>query len=261
MENQIIVSLSDYSSDLRYKAEVRVVSPDAARSTLDQEESCFVGISLDSPSFLGSKLQSIVNYISNRYSNCTFLLGDHVHRLTLEIRKNLSKEQCFYHALGLGDYYLRTQQHMLHHSQTGEAFPIIRGSDIYQTPEVMGYLSLLEQQFMLDSGFKMAVEGFAEQFIARSHENLQGTADSSEAARLSCRYVLEELAETCYMISKGHHVLIYPGSLAIFQQISDGLFKGLPKELDQLINVGLRLKRRGRKLVQAEQQQTALSTQ
>lgn len=259
MQNQIIVSLSDYSSASRYKAEVRVVSPEIARSTLGQGESCFVGISLESSNFLGGKLQSIVDYISNRYSNCTFLLGDHVHRLTLQIRKDLSQEQCFYHALGMGDYYLRTQQHMLRHSQTGEAFPVLRGSDIYQAPEVVGYMALLEQQFRLDSNFKMAIEGFAGQFINRSNETPQGTADSSEAVRLSCQYVLEELAETCYMISKGHPVLIYPGSLAIFQQISNGLFKGLPKEMERLINVGLRLKRRGKKLVQPEQQQAVLS--
>lgn len=250
MQDKIIVSLADYRADSRYKAEIRVISPDIVPNNSGQAQSCFVGISLDNPNFLGSKLQSIVDFISNRYDNCCFLLGDHVHRLTLQIRKDLTREQCQYHALGLGDYYLRTQQNVLRHSHTGEAFPLIRGSDICQLPEVMNYRSMLEQQFESDPAFRTAIEGFAGQFIARSSEITSEEA-RSEIIRLSCQYVLEELAETCYMISKGYSVLVYPGSLTIFQQISNGFFEGLPNELKQLINIGLRLKRRGKKLAQA----------
>ncbi|HFE37663.1 MAG TPA: hypothetical protein ENK06_04470, partial [Gammaproteobacteria bacterium] len=140
MKDYIVVPLSGYNSTSRYKAEVRIVSPGSARQRFTQHNHCFVGISLDSPSFLGSKLQAIIDYVSKNFENCTFLLGDHVHRMTLRIRKNLDLEQCYYHALGLGDYYLRTQKHLLRHKDTGKAFPIIRGSDIHQLQEVKAYL-------------------------------------------------------------------------------------------------------------------------
>lgn len=251
MRDQIILPLSDYNSASRYKAEVRVVSPEIARSDLTRHNSCFVGISLESANFLGNKLQSIIDYISTRYSHCVFLLGDHVHRLTLQIRKTLNEEQSRYHALALGDYFLRTQGHMLCNSETGEAFPVIRGSDIHRLPIVQSYLMQLQEQFSTDLNFNHSVKEFAKVFIARSDKDDDETEHDSQLITYSCQYVLEELAETCYMISQGHCVLVYPGSLAIFQQIADGLFagSGLPAELNHLVNIGLRLKRRGKKAV------------
>lgn len=259
MKDHIVLQLSDYTATSRYKAEVRILSPELARSTLLEHDRCFVGISLDNPNFLGPKLQSIVDWISNRYSNCIFLLGDNVHRHTLRLRKSLNDEQSYHHALGLGDYYLRTHGHMLKHSLTGESFTIIRGSDIHSNPKVRAYIEQLETQFATNPDFKSAVKSFALQFVARFDDDLGDDEEALEAVRHSCQYVLEELGETCYMISLGHRVLAYPGSLAIFQQIADGVFADLPEELDQLINVGLRLKRRGKKPAVAKPKILALS--
>ncbi|WP_086929701.1 tRNA-dependent cyclodipeptide synthase [Agarilytica rhodophyticola] len=246
MKNQIIIPLNQ-SNNARYKAEVRTCVPAEARADISTYKSCFVGISLENPSFIGSKLASIVDWISNRFSDCTFLLGDNVHRLTLQIRKDLGAEDSLNHALGLGDYYLRTHQHILKNTKTGKPFKVIRGAEIYDNCSVIKYHEALQTLFKEQESFREAVRGFARQFILRA-ESFDILA-TENAVNLSCRYVLEELAETCYMISLGHNTLVYPGSLAIFEQISEGCFVGLPKELDKLVNIGLRLKRRGKKPV------------
>lgn len=246
MNNQIVIPLHT-RSDSRYKAEVRDFTPATERENLEQFTSCFVGISLENPNFIGNKLDSMIHWISKRFPHCVFLLGDQVHRLTLQIRKGLDDENSIHHALGLGDYYLRTHQHFFKHSLTGENLPIIRGSDIYQQAKVVNYREQLKTLFDTNNIFRSAVEHFAQAFILRGEEMDANDAACGNHINWSCHYVLEELAETCYMISQGHRVLVYPGSLAIFQQIADDGFENMPAELNELVNISLRLKRRGKK--------------
>ncbi|MFO6424160.1 tRNA-dependent cyclodipeptide synthase [Motilimonas sp. KMU-193] len=243
MANETASPFSTSDHSFRYKAEVRLVSPASARGTSNHNTKCFVGISLESPVFIGHKLQSIIDFVSNRYSDCCFLLGDHVHRLTLQMNNDFTREESFNHAINLGNSFLSSQGHILRNSKTGKPFDLVRGSEIYHLPEVLGYLSVLKTIFEQDIEFRSAVEHFADQFIARQH-----IVQPNRAIQLSSEYVLEELAETCYMISSGYETLVYPGSLAIFQQISDKKFSDLPVELDKLVNVSLRIKRRGKKM-------------
>lgn len=244
MKNQIIIPLN-HSNNARYRAQVHNCIPASARADIGTYKSCFIGISLENPNFIGGKLASVVDWISNRFSNCVFLLGDSIHRLTLQIRKELNAEDSLNHALGLGDYYLRTHQHMLVNTKTNEPFDIIRGTEIYNNCDVIEFRDALQALFDKEEKFFESVRGFSRQFILRADSfDILAT---EHALNLSCRYVIEELADTCYMISQGHKTLVYPGSLAIFEQISNGCFDNLPSELNELVNIGLRLKRRGKK--------------
>ena len=64
--------------------------------------------------------------------------------------------------------------------------------------------------------------------------------------RIAVAYLLEEAAVFCCLVDAGWPVLVYPGGIKIFQEISEGHHPEVPASLRQLHLVALRLKSRGR---------------
>lgn len=252
MNYQLSIPINNTENEASYRAQVQSFPSQIKRSDLDRHiqslGKCFVGISLQNPNFIGNKMRSVVDWISKRFPECNFLLGDHVHRLTLQIRQELAEENSYNNALGLGDLYLRTHRKILTGENKNLYTEIIRGSEIYSTNEVAHFRSLLRECYDNNLEFSSALEQFATLFIMRGLDSPPNKECANWQRKLSTQYVIEELAETCYMISKGYNILVYPGSLAIFEKISEGCFKKLPVELNSLVNIGLRLKRKGKAL-------------
>ncbi|QMV17016.1 tRNA-dependent cyclodipeptide synthase [Vibrio spartinae] len=225
----------------QYKGEIQQVSPKIRRDHLKSKPKCFVGISLSNPSFLGAKFEGLINFIANRHHECTFLLGDYIHRLTLQISEGLAEDEAKKTALQMGEEYIERHRNLLEKNHPQLSLNFIKGSHICHNERVQSYLDHLRREYHDNSEFKLAVNRFSGKFIARAMSENELT---ERAISLSSQYVLEELAETCFMIHAGHEVLIYPGSLAIFEQIADGHFPHLPEEFNALINVSVRLKKR-----------------
>ncbi|CAM3653983.1 hypothetical protein VA7868_04146 [Vibrio aerogenes CECT 7868] len=225
----------------QYKGEIQQVSPKTERDFLKCKPRCFVGVSLGNPSFTGAKLEGLIRFISKRFGACTFLLGDHIHRLTLQIRLGVDEAQATKIALNMGREYTQLYHPLWEKVFKESSFNFIKGSDIYNDERVSCYLMNIQTLYQDNPEFMAAVDRFARTFISRALNHNEFTEN---AIALSSQYVLEELAETCLMIDEGHQVLVYPGSLAIFEQIAEGNFPALPKELKSLVNVSVRLKKR-----------------
>ncbi|MDW6004853.1 tRNA-dependent cyclodipeptide synthase [Vibrio mangrovi] len=225
----------------KYKGEIQRVSPKSKKEYLKEKPKCFIGISLNNPNFLDSKFTGLIDFVANRHNECTFLLGDYIHRLTLQIRDGLSEEDALKIALAMGDKYIQQNEYILNEYINNLHVNFIRGSEIHDNEKFKIYFQKIKSEYDSDVEFRTAVNKFSRIFISRSSDE---EAISDMDVFLSSLYVLEELAETCYMISLGHNVLLYPGSLAIFENIADGLFPNLPDEFKQLVNVSIRLKSR-----------------
>ncbi|MDX2561312.1 tRNA-dependent cyclodipeptide synthase [Streptomyces sp. TX20-6-3] len=74
-------------------------SPVAHRSTFDEHEACFLGVSLDNSSFRPARFDAMLKWVSRRYSRCTVLIGDSIHRLTLASTRGMDPDRALAHAL------------------------------------------------------------------------------------------------------------------------------------------------------------------
>ncbi|SHO55992.1 tRNA-dependent cyclodipeptide synthase [Vibrio quintilis] len=229
------------NQQLQYKGEIQRVSPKMKRDFLKTRPKCFVGVSLSNPCFSGAKFEGLIRFIAARYNECTFLLGDHIHRLTLQITQGFGDTQAKEIALNMGQIYIQQHRHLWEKFYQDTTFNFIKGSDVYDDQRVTDYFIRIQATYNNYPDFTQAVNGFARTFISRA---LNDDELTEKAIALSSQYVLEELAETCLMVNEGHQVLVYPGSLAIFEKIADGNFSMLPQELGTLINVSVRLKKR-----------------
>jgi tRNA-dependent cyclodipeptide synthase len=84
------VAPSTVTGSTRYRAKIDGVSPASRRDTFEQHEECFLGISLENSNFVRAKLAGIVEWIARRFARCTVLVGDSIHRITLEATRGLA---------------------------------------------------------------------------------------------------------------------------------------------------------------------------
>lgn len=81
----------------RYQAAISFVSPASSHHTFEAHGDCFLGVSLQNSNFRQDKVRSMANWISQRFPRCTVLVGDSIHRITLESTSGLQPPE----ALGL----------------------------------------------------------------------------------------------------------------------------------------------------------------
>jgi tRNA-dependent cyclodipeptide synthase len=68
----------------RYRTKIDFVSPQNRRDTFELEYECFLGVSLENRNFEPARFHSLLEWVSRRFSKCKILIGDSIHRLTLE---------------------------------------------------------------------------------------------------------------------------------------------------------------------------------
>ncbi|MEE8057357.1 MAG: tRNA-dependent cyclodipeptide synthase [Pseudomonadales bacterium] len=230
----------------RYKASIAAVSPDTEREQLGRYSRCFVGISLDNQNFKDGRLQAIIDWVSERFDSCIFLVADYIHRHTLNIRNGFDSKTSEQKALTLGDAFIRTNALLFNNVINGCQFKPVRGSDIYRDSRVMGYHQDLLRLYNADATFKASIDNFANVFILRQKKNAD-TETTKHHMHLSRSYILEELAYIAYMNNLGCRVLVYPGSIKVSEEISNGQHTNVPDVLKSSITVGLKLKCRGKR--------------
>jgi hypothetical protein len=69
-----------------------------------------------------------------------------------------------------------------------------------------------------------------------------GQRDEGLFKRIAVAYLLEEAAVFCCLVDAGWPVLVYPGGIKTFQEISEGHHPEAPASLRQLHLLALRLK-------------------
>jgi len=86
-------------SSTGYRAKVDFVSPQNRRDTFELEYECFLGVSLGNRNFEPVRFHSLLEWVSRRFSKCKILVGDSIHRLTLESCSGMSAHEAHDRAL------------------------------------------------------------------------------------------------------------------------------------------------------------------
>ncbi|WP_445520759.1 tRNA-dependent cyclodipeptide synthase [Streptomyces sp. NEAU-174] len=134
----------------RYKAEIALVSPITIRTTFEQHDTCFLGVSLENSNFATAKLTSMVKWISRRFARCTVLIGDSIHRLTLESTRGMAPEEAFGHALELGCQFVENERKVFDEYGDSTDFTFLNCSDVQNRREFAEFRAELRTFFAKD---------------------------------------------------------------------------------------------------------------
>lgn len=227
----------------KYRVEIEEVIPQFARHELDRNEHCFLGISLENEKFSIPKLVGISDWISKKFKKCTVLIGDSIHRITLQINEGLNEEQALNKALILGREYVDNASYVFDKYNSTCLFSVIFCSDIQKSEDYFKYYEQLQNLIIQDENFansvKSSVKDFVFRHLGKNTENLDCYVE------LSSRYLIEELAFFSCLFNEDLSIMIYPGSLLkIVEEIAEGHYPGVPDRLKKLAHVSLHLKRR-----------------
>jgi len=225
----------------KYKIEVAQVFPQDKRGVLQQSGHCMLGFSLQSQSFAPAKLAGMAEWISRHFSECSVLIGDGIHRITLEIN-GTPVRYAANRALRMGREVIDGDAVIFNRHQRECRFHVISTAELQKTDSYHYYHQSLSRLFDEDDKFKASVMLFAQEFVGNRFQQDPGRLEYCR--RLSCDYLLEEVAITALLIQQGVFVFVYPGTLTIMQELSLGQHPGAPQEFNQLVSVNIRQKRR-----------------
>ncbi|GHF58589.1 hypothetical protein GCM10010218_44880 [Streptomyces mashuensis] len=227
----------------RYKAEIGFVSPQSSRDTFEQHDTCFLGVSLENSNFTVPKLTAMLKWISRRFSHCTVLVGDSIHRITLESTRALPPDEARTTALGLGRRFLADTREVFDSYRDSTDFTFLTCGDVQTWDACTEFHDRLRTFFADDDTFRASVESFGRSYHAKRSTGLS-EAERERRIRRSSEYFLEEFAIFACLRQRGLPVMVYPGSFRTLSEIARGLHPGAPQELRDLIVVSLHLKGR-----------------
>ena len=239
------VDVFDFKLTPLFKATKESVSPVSQSLVFEDQESCFFGISLENNNFIRPKLLSSLKWISDRFSKCTVLIGDSIHRITIQTRQNVESDNALEQALTLGKKFTFNEESSFKRFSDKTEFQFIYCSEIQSSQDYKQYYLQLRKLYNEDEKFKDSVRHFG---ISYNKKRLKrGEIDESvfwETVEASSTYFLEEFAIFCCLQSQGLNVFIYPGTFSTLKEIADGKFPKAPIELQNLTVVSLLLKKR-----------------
>ncbi|WP_341529356.1 tRNA-dependent cyclodipeptide synthase [Nostoc sp. UHCC 0302] len=232
-----------FSTRPKYRVEIAAVIPQVARHELDIYEHCFLGISLESKNFSIARLIGMTDWISKHFKKCTVLIGDSIHRITLQINQGLNEKQSLNKALILGREYVDNASYVFDNYTANCLFNVIFCSEIQKTEDYFKYYEQLKNIIRQNENFANSVKSSVKEFVLRHFE--QNTENFDSYVELSSRYLLEELAIFACLVKDDLSIMIYPGSLLkILGEIAEGHYSGVPDSLKKIIHVSLHLKGR-----------------
>ncbi|MCZ1005466.1 tRNA-dependent cyclodipeptide synthase [Streptomyces lydicus] len=227
----------------RYKAAIAFVSPDSSRHTFDMHGDCFLGISLQNSNFRQDKVRSMADWISQRFPRCTVLVGDSIHRITLQSTRGLHPVEALSEALSLGRAFIRDHAAIFAEFRERTDFTFVSCSEVQRSGAYQGYHRVLRDYFDEDAAFRASVESFGRRYHSK-HSDGSSAEELERRVRMSSDYFLEEFAIFCCLKERGLPVMLYPGSFDTLYEIAAGKHGGAPKELRDLIVVSLQLRGR-----------------
>ncbi|MCQ8186921.1 tRNA-dependent cyclodipeptide synthase [Streptomyces rugosispiralis] len=227
----------------RYKAEIASVSPATSRTTFEQHDTCFLGVSLENSNFTTAKLAGMVKWISRRFARCTVLIGDSIHRLTLESTCGMAPEEALEQALELGRQFVESERKVFDEYGTSTDFTFLNCSDVQRCREFAEFHDELRTFFTKDEMFRSSVESFGRAYHRKHSHGISG-AEWENRIRTSSEYFLEEFSIFACLKRQGLPVMVYPGSFSTLSEIARGEHPGAPEELRDLVVVSLHLKGR-----------------
>jgi len=224
-----------------YKTKIASVAPVRMRHQYELQPGGYLGISLENEHFTPPKLEAMIRWLNRRFKNTAVLIGDSIHRITLETVRGMPAREAHTTAMQLGQ----------------ETVDLIRGFDGLELPKVLRCSEIqasrdfrrlyqeLTELFERDVAFRASVTRFSETFQQRNDRPGAGV-DYEWRVRRSCDYFLEEFAVFACLVADGYGVMAYPGAFSTLSEIVDGRHPDVPAQLRSLVVVSLDLRGRDR---------------
>lgn len=227
----------------KYKAKVSFVSPLSNRNEFEKHENCFLGVSLENSQFTRSKIMASLEWIGKRFSSCFVLIGDSIHRITLEATKGLNPVEAYDKALFLGHEFLYREKSIFRRFEGSCNFNFIFCSEVQNYPDYSEYYISLKNLFDQDESFQTSVKSFSKNYQRKKKSQLDKEQWEYQIDK-SNEYFLEEFAIFACLVKRNVPVMIYPGSFSTLTEIADGQHPKILQELKELTVVSLQLKKR-----------------
>lgn len=226
----------------QYWAKVDSVAPLSARTSFEQLDSCFLGVSLENGNFAPAKFKAMLEWVSRRFSHCIVLVGDSIHRINLETT-GLPEKVALAKALEIGNSFVQDNEHILNLFEQQTEFTFETCSRIQTLKDYAYFHQCLQAFFESNAKFRSSVEAFGRKYHTRRSGNLSDVL-LEQRIRRSCDYFLEEFAIFACLQRHGFSVMVYPGTFSTLTEIVNGEYPNLPEEIKQIVIVSLHFKRR-----------------
>ncbi len=227
----------------KYRAKIDSVYPIKNRDIFESFDKCFLGISLENSNFRTTKLEAMVEWTARRFSNCVVLIGDSIHRLTLQSTKQLDPNNSLRQALEMGEEFVVKNKYIFDRYSSITNFIFLTCHTIQQTTRYEYFHRKIVELAETDFNFYRSVVRFSENYHYKNSKEID-TLELNVRIKTSIKYFLEEFSIFACLYQDGHQVMVYPGEFSTLSEITNGLHQGAPDELKQLTVVSLCLKGR-----------------
>ncbi len=226
-----------------YRAKTDYVYPVSARRSFEKLDSCFLGVSLENSNFTPEKLKAMAKWVSLRFSHCLVLVGDSIHRITLETTKSFDPNIALVEALKIGNSFIKEQEYIFRAFEDKTKFTIETCSQIQESKDYLYFYLYLKEFFNTNPKFRSSVEAFSRNYYNRRWNNVNNDLLEDYIQR-SCEYFLEEFAIFSCLQRRGFSVMVYPGLFSTLTEIVNGEYPELFEEINELILVSIHFKKR-----------------
>ena len=229
-----------------YKAISKKVFPHQLQDSLFKYQKCVLGVSLGSNNFVYSeRVEACIKWICQNFTACVVLVGDSVYRLTVEVREGLKGNEARLEAFHTGQEFLNKNSVLFEQYSQSCRFEFRLASEIEKQSDFKSYYEELQSLYRKNESFRSLVNSFAQIYLNRGKQvEQEETDEADEQKHLAITYLLEESALFTCLAKEGWTVIVYPGSIRTFEEISEGLHPEVPEPLKQMVWVSLRLKQK-----------------
>lgn len=226
-----------------YRVSLGKVSPAHLRSSLSEYQTCIFGISLGNKNFVDRKrIEACIKWISENFNACLVLVTDSIYRLTIEVRQGVKGDEARLEAIRTGEKFI-DQNYSLFEQYSGSCqFKFKKASKIEHQSDFKIYYEELQSLYKNNESFQGLVNLFSQNYLNRI-QPVETEQVDERRQHLGITYLLEESALNACLAKQGWLVVVYPGSIKTFEDISEGLHPEAPEPLQQMIWVSLRLKK------------------
>lgn len=150
-------------------------------------------------------------------------------------------------AIRTGEQFINQNYSLFEQYSRSCQFQLKTTSEIEKLSDFKIYYEDLEKLYKKNESFQGLVNLFVQQYLNRVQQVETEEVDE-QRQHLGIIYFLEESAINAYLVKQGWQVAVYPGSIKIFEDMSEGLHPEVPLPLKQMVWVRLRLKKRNAKI-------------
>lgn len=237
-----MISVSRSENKRLPDVKIEKILPRIPVEQLFEYKRCYLGISLENPLFEGSTLEAILFWAVEKFEDCLVVVGDNLNRFNQRILHGLDLSKASAEANKLGDSFISKTKQLLAKLPT-DKIRLTRWQEHLNSREYKESKPLIDKLFNSNPDFRASVNKDAVSFVQRHKSRGRGILVSEEEAiRLSCEYLLEEIAVFSALSEQGWKVELYPGSeLQVLAEVAKGKYQDVPDGLKQRINVELKI--------------------